>query len=80
VHEGQVDLGDEITDALRTAGRELEAAFKTAGEEIEKTFRELRGEFAERNGPYCVRCGRRNPQRASFCFSCGHEIPRVADS
>jgi len=72
-----LDLGESITEALRTAGRELEAAFKTAGEEIDKAFREVRDDFSGRTGLFCPRCGKRAPRDAKFCFACGRELPRV---
>ncbi len=75
--KGTVDLGDSITEALRTAGKEIEAGLKTAGEEIEGAFRELRDEFSNGSGPYCVSCGTRNPTDARFCRSCSKEIPQV---
>mgnify|MGYP001085267829 CR=1 FL=1 len=77
-HREVVDLGSVITNAMKTAGRELEAALKTAGEEIERAFAELRDEFSERKGLFCIRCGKRNPQGARFCFACGREIPKAA--
>jgi uncharacterized membrane protein YvbJ len=76
VQRGTVDIGDEITKAFNTAGRGLEAAFKTAREEIEKAFTQTK-DVAERSGPFCVRCGKRNPESARFCFSCGREIPQT---
>jgi uncharacterized membrane protein YvbJ len=77
VHSGTVDIGNEITRAFNTAGRELEAAFKTAREEIEKAFTQTKDVFSERSGPFCVKCGKRNPESARFCFSCGREIPQT---
>jgi len=74
---GSADLGESITEALRTAGRELEAAFKTAGEEIDKAFREVRDDFSGRTGLFCPRCGERATYDAKFCFACGRELPRV---
>jgi uncharacterized membrane protein YvbJ len=72
---GAADLGDSITDALKTAGREMELAFKTAGEEIENAFGELRSDLSQSRGPFCPKCGRRNPHGAKFCFACGGNIP-----
>ncbi len=74
---GTVDVSDAITEALRTAGKEIEAGLKTAGEEIDRAFRELRDEFSERAGPFCAKCGTRNPQDAKFCFACGQEIAKT---
>jgi len=70
------DLADQIADALRAALREIGAAFKTAGEEIDRAFRELRDDLSARNGPFCIKCGTRNPLGARFCFACGREIPQ----
>jgi len=72
---GAADLGDWITDALKTAGREMEVAFKTAGEEIQKAFSELRSDLSQPRGPFCPKCGRRNPHGAKFCFACGGSVP-----
>jgi len=78
-HGGSSDLADQIAGALRAAGREIEAGLRTAGEEIDKAFREVRGEFPERLGPFCIRCGTRNPREARFCFACGREIPKPTE-
>jgi len=71
------DLGELITEALRTAGREVETAFKTAGEEIERGFRDFRDDLSGRGGVFCPRCGKRNALGAVFCFSCGGKIPTM---
>jgi predicted amidophosphoribosyltransferase len=77
-YSGAADLGGIITDALRTAGKEMEDAFKTAGQEIERAFRDVRSDLYDRAGPFCPKCGKRNPLGASFCFSCGGSIPSAA--
>jgi uncharacterized membrane protein YvbJ len=69
------DLGELVTDALRTAGKEIEAAFKTAREEIERGFGDLRNDLSGRGGVFCQKCGKRNPLGSVFCFSCGSKIP-----
>lgn len=70
------DLGDSITDALKTAGRELERGLRTAGEEIDKALREVRDDLPNQGGPFCPKCGRRNPVDSGFCVACGGAIPR----
>lgn len=70
-----MDLADSITDAAKTVGREIELAFKTAGEEIEKALGEVRDDLSQQRGPYCPKCGKRNPRDAKFCFACGGNIP-----
>jgi uncharacterized membrane protein YvbJ len=70
------DLGDSITDALKTAGRELERGLRTAGEEIDKALREVRDDLSNQDGPFCPKCGRRNPVDAGFCVACGGAISR----
>jgi uncharacterized membrane protein YvbJ len=77
-YRGAADLGGIITDALKTAGKEMEEAFKTAGQEIERAFRDARSDLSDRAGPFCPKCGKRNPPGASFCFSCGGSIPSAA--
>jgi predicted amidophosphoribosyltransferase len=72
---GAADLGDWITDALKSAVREMEKAFKTAGEEIEKALGELRSDLSQPRGPFCPKCGRRNPHGAKFCFACSGNLP-----
>jgi len=74
----RVEIGDSIAEAIRTAGREIEAGLKTAGEEIDKAFKDLKEEFAPRTGPFCTKCGKRNPEGAKFCFACGKEIPQAS--
>ena len=71
---GGSDLGGIITDALRTTGREMEEAFHTAGQEIEKALGDVRSDLSNRSGPFCPKCGKRNPVGAGFCFSCGERI------
>ena len=75
---GAADLGGVITDALRTAGTEIEEALKIAGQEVEKALRDVRSDLSDRGGPFCPKCGKRNPLGASFCFSCGGKIQSVA--
>ena len=70
-----MDLVDSITEALKTAAREIEVGLKTAGEEIEKAFSELKDDLSELGGPFCPKCGKRNPHDAKFCFACGGNIP-----
>ena len=77
-HGGTADLGGIITDALRTAGREMEEAFKTAGQEIGKAIGDVSSNLSDRGGPFCPKCGKRNPLGAGFCFSCGGKIPSGA--
>lgn len=77
-YRGAAGLGGIITDALRTAGREVEDALKIAGQEIEKAVKDVRSDLSDRGGPFCTKCGKRNPLGAGFCFSCGEEIPSVA--
>jgi uncharacterized membrane protein YvbJ len=72
---GPVDLGGIINDALRTAGKEMEEAFRTARQEIERALGDVRSDLSDRAGPFCPKCGKRNPVGASFCFSCGRSIP-----
>jgi len=74
-YRGAADLGGVITDALRTAGKEMEEAFRTAGQEIEKALGDVRSDLSDRGGPFCPKCGKRNPLGASFCFSCRGSIP-----
>jgi uncharacterized membrane protein YvbJ len=74
-HGGAPDLGGIITDALSIAGREMGEAFKTARLEIEKALRDARSDLSDRGGPFCPKCGKRNPIGAIFCFSCGGKIP-----
>jgi uncharacterized membrane protein YvbJ len=68
------DLGSTITDALRTSGREMEEAFNTAGQEIGKALGDVRSDLSNEGGPFCPKCGKRNPLGAGFCFSCGERI------
>ncbi|WP_455283583.1 zinc-ribbon domain-containing protein [[Eubacterium] cellulosolvens] len=72
---GTVDLVDSITEALKAAAREIEVGFKTAREEIDKAFSELKEDRSRLGGPFCPRCGKRNPHDAKFCFACGGNIP-----
>jgi uncharacterized membrane protein YvbJ len=72
------DLGGIITDALKTARREMEEAFKIAGQEIENALSDAATNLSNRDGPFCPRCGKRNPLGAGFCFSCGGKIPSAA--
>jgi uncharacterized membrane protein YvbJ len=74
-YHGAADLGGIISDALKTAGKEMEEAFRTARQEIEKAIGDARSGVSDRAGPFCPRCGKRNPVGASFCFSCGRSIP-----
>jgi predicted amidophosphoribosyltransferase len=74
-HRGASDLGGAITDALRTAGGEMEEAFKIAGQEIVKALGDVKSDLSDRGGPFCPKCGKRNPLSAGFCFSCGGRIP-----
>jgi uncharacterized membrane protein YvbJ len=71
------DIGDTITASLKAAGRELEKALKTAGEEIDRAVREVKADLSDQEGPFCPKCGKRNPVDARFCVACGGEIPRV---
>jgi tRNA(Ile2) C34 agmatinyltransferase TiaS len=68
-------LGGIITGALKTAGKEMEEAFKIAGQEIEKALVDAATDLSNRAGPFCPKCGKRNPFGAGFCFSCGGKIP-----
>jgi ribosomal protein L40E len=77
-YRGAADLGGIITDALETAGREMEKAFKTAGQEIERALGNEKSDLRDLAGPFCPKCGKRNPSGASFCFSCGGSIPPAA--
>ena len=72
--KGNVDLAGSITEALGSAGKEIETGLRTVAEQIGKAYRELRDEFY---GPYCVKCGSKNPPASRFCHSCGKEIPQV---
>jgi uncharacterized membrane protein YvbJ len=73
-----VDLADSITDTAKTVGREIELAFKTAVEEMEKALGEVRDDLSKQCGPYCPKCGKRNPRDAKFCLACGGNIPSAA--
>ena len=52
----------------------MEEAFNTAGQEIEKALGEVRSDLSNRGGPFCPKCGKRNPLGAGFCVSCGERI------
>jgi uncharacterized membrane protein YvbJ len=75
---GAADLGGVITGALKTAGREIEDALKIAGQEVERALKDVSSDLSDRGGPFCPKCGKRNPLGASFCFSCGGKIPSAA--
>jgi ribosomal protein L40E len=75
---GAADLGNVIMGALTVAGKEIGEAFKVAGQEIEKALKDARIDLSDQEGPFCLKCGKRNPHDAGFCFSCGARIPSMA--
>ncbi len=75
---GATDLSNLITGALTAAGRTIGEVFKIAGIEIEKALRDARSDISDQGGPFCSKCGTRNPLSAGFCFSCGARIPSIA--
>ena len=74
---GAGDLGGVITDALKTTGKEIEDALKIAGQEVKRALKDVRHDLSDHGGPFCPKCGKRNPIGATFCFSCGGKIPAV---
>jgi len=72
------DLGEMIRHAVKTALIGIGSAFKTAGEEIERSLGEREHKLSRSKGPFCPKCGRRNPKGARFCYACGREIPNLS--
>ena len=56
----------------------MEEAFNTAGQEIEKALGGVMGDLSNRSGPFCPKCGKRNPLGAGFCVSCGERISSLS--